>query len=53
VQKLAPVAARAGHFLAVNLGASRVTKLLKLSVERLAVGSDASIANEPQDRFLR
>jgi hypothetical protein len=33
-QKLAPVAVRARHLLAVNLGATRAAKLLKLGVER-------------------
>jgi len=43
-QKLAPVAVRARHLLAVNLGATRPAKLLKLGVERLPVGADAGIA---------
>ena len=38
------VALRAGHFLAVNLAASRAAQLLKLGVEGLAVGADAGIA---------
>ena len=44
LEKLAPVGSRARHLLAVNLGASRAAKLLKLRVERLAVGADAGIA---------
>jgi hypothetical protein len=44
VEKLAAVSPRAGYLLAVNLGASRAAKLLKLRVEGLAVGADASIA---------
>jgi hypothetical protein len=44
VEKLAAVSPRAGNLLAVNLGASRATKLLKLSVERLPVSADAGIA---------
>jgi hypothetical protein len=35
-QKLAPVAVCAGHLLAVNLGAARAAKPLKLGTERLA-----------------
>jgi hypothetical protein len=34
----------AGDFLAVNLGAARAAKLLKLGVERLPVGADSGIA---------
>ena len=44
VEKLAAVGPSAGHLLAVNLGASRAAKLLKLSVEGLPVGADAGIA---------
>ena len=44
-EKLAPVAVRAGHLLAINLGgASCRAKLLKLAVERLTHGTDAGIA---------
>jgi hypothetical protein len=43
-EKLAAVGAHACYLLAVNLGASRAAKLLKLGVERLAVGPDAGIA---------
>ncbi len=43
-EKLAPVVVRARHLLAVNLGAARTAKLLKLGVERLPVGADAGIA---------
>jgi hypothetical protein len=43
-EKLAPVAVRARHLLAVNLAASFGAQLLKLGVERLAVGADAVIA---------
>jgi hypothetical protein len=40
---------RAGHLLAVDVpaAASGIAKLLKLSVERLPVGRDAGIADEP------
>jgi hypothetical protein len=44
LQKLAAVAVRARHLLAVNLGATRAAKLLKLGVERLPVGADSGIA---------
>ena len=43
-EKLAPVAARARYLLAVNLGASRAAKLLKVGVERLPVGANSGIA---------
>jgi hypothetical protein len=43
-EELAPVVVRAGHLLAVNLGATRATKLVKLRVERLPVGTDTGIA---------
>ena len=43
-EKLAPVVVRAGHLLAVNLGASRAAQLLKLGIEGLAHGADAGIA---------
>ena len=43
-EKLAPVGARARHFLAVNPAASFGAQLLKLGVERLPVGADAGIA---------
>jgi hypothetical protein len=39
-EELAAVVVRAGHLLAVNLGAAGAAKLLKLAVERLAVGAD-------------
>jgi hypothetical protein len=41
-EKLAPIAVRARHLLAINLGTSRATELLKLGVE--PVGADAGIA---------
>jgi hypothetical protein len=41
---------RSGHRLAVDVGASRRPKLLKLAVEGLPVGADAGIADEP---FIR
>ena len=44
LEKLAPVALRAGHLLAVNLRTARASKLLKLGVKSLAVGADAGIA---------
>jgi hypothetical protein len=44
LQKLAPIGPRACHVLTVNLRASRLAQLRKLSVERLAVGADAGIA---------
>jgi phosphoglycolate phosphatase len=50
VKKLAAVSARDGHLLSVNLGASRAAKLLKLRVEGLAVGADASM---PETSVLR
>jgi hypothetical protein len=43
-EKLAAVAARARHLLAVNLRTACAAKLLKLGVERLPVGANASIA---------
>jgi hypothetical protein len=43
-EKLAPVAVRAGHLLAVNFGAACAAKLLKLRIERLPVGADAGVA---------
>ena len=43
-EKLAPVAVRARHLLAVNLGAARAAKLLKLHVERPPVGADAGVS---------
>jgi hypothetical protein len=43
-EQFAPVAVRAGDFLAVNPGSSFGAQLLKLGVERLAVGADAGIA---------
>jgi hypothetical protein len=45
-EKLAPVSARTRHLLAVDVpvGASGGAKLLKLGIERLAVGADAGIA---------
>jgi hypothetical protein len=46
VEKLAPVGSRAGHLLAVNLGASRAAKLLELAVEGLPHGADAGIADK-------
>ena len=48
-EKLSAVTVRAGHLLAVNVpaAASGIAKLLKLSVERLPVGRDAGIADEP------
>ena len=47
--KLAPVGAHARHLLAVDVpaAASRGAKLLKLAVNRLPVGADAGIADEP------
>jgi hypothetical protein len=47
-EKLAPVAVRAGDLLSIDVpvGASGGAELLKLGVERLAVGADASIADE-------
>ena len=47
VEKLASVVMCARHLLALNLGASRAAKLLKLAVAHLAVGADAAIADEP------
>jgi hypothetical protein len=43
-EKLAPVVVRARHLRAVNLGTACAAQLLKLGVERLAVGADAGIA---------
>jgi hypothetical protein len=43
-ENLAPIAVRARHLLAVNLGTARATELLKLGVERLPVGAEAGIA---------
>ena len=43
-EKLAPIAVRARHLLAVNLAAIGGAQLFKLGVERLAVGADAGIA---------
>jgi hypothetical protein len=43
---------RARHLLAVNLGATRAAQLLKLGVERLAVGADAGIAKMAVLRFI-
>jgi hypothetical protein len=48
-EKLAPIAVRARHLLAVNLGTARATELLKLGVERLPVGADAG--HSPRRRF--
>jgi hypothetical protein len=48
-EKLAPVVVRAGHLLAVNLGAACSAYLFKLGVEDLPVGADAGIA----DRVVR
>ena len=47
-EKLAPVGPRAGHLLAVDVpaGASGGAKLVKLRVEDLPVGADASVADE-------
>ena len=45
-EKFAPVGPRACHLLPVNLRASRPAQLVKLGVERLAVGADAGIADE-------
>ena len=47
--KLAPVCPRTGHLLLVDVPAvaSGLAKLLKLTVEGLPVGRDASIADEP------
>jgi len=46
--KFAPVEARSGHLLALDVAAaaSGLTKLLKLAVEGLPVGADAGIADE-------
>jgi len=43
-EKLAAVAVRARHLLAVNLCTARAAQLRKLGVERLPVGTDAGIA---------
>jgi hypothetical protein len=40
-EKLAPVAVRACHVLAINLRTACAAQLLKLGVERLPVGADA------------
>ena len=47
--KLAPVGPRARHLLAVDVpaAASGGAKLVKLAVERLPVGADARVADEP------
>jgi hypothetical protein len=47
--KLAPVGPHAGYLLLVDVPAvaSGLAKLLKLTVEGLPVGRDASIADEP------
>ena len=47
-EKLAAVAVRAGHLLAVDVpgGASGGAKLVKLAVEGLAHGADAGITDE-------
>ena len=46
-ENLAPIAVRARHLLAVNLGTASATELLKLGVERLPVGADAGVAEKP------
>jgi len=53
VEKLAPVGSRAGHLLAVNLGASRAAKLLELAVEGLPHGADAGIADKAFSGYFR
>jgi hypothetical protein len=50
LQQFAPVDPRARHLLAENSAASVRAQLLKLRVERLAVGADAGIA---EASFLR
>jgi len=50
-EKLAAVAVRARHLLAVNLRTARAAKLPKLGVERLPVGADAGIAETAVLRF--
>jgi hypothetical protein len=44
VEKLAAVGPRARHLLAVNFGASRAAKLLKLGVKGLPIGADSGVA---------
>jgi hypothetical protein len=44
LQQLAPVSPRAAGFLPVDLAAPFRAKLLKLRVERLAVGADAGVS---------
>ena len=44
-EKLAVVAVRPRHLLAVNLGTARAAQLRKLGVEGLPVGTDAGIAD--------
>jgi hypothetical protein len=49
-EKLAPVAVRTGHLLAVNLLAALATLLLNPRVERLPVGAGAGL---PEGAVLR